>query len=350
MRILSILFFVVVIMLSSCGKQMDFRSYYNDDRVLITPVPFAESEQAIEVFFACESAPDKPFVRIQLLRETMPHRLGKPEVLLRRLLERSRLLGAHGLIVLEQGSSTAAHADSDGFAVTEVNAEMWGVAFRYADDLRVREGVLSHLEVIPQGSKAKEPGGIIDIKASGELVPRQAHVWLQFVRNYSLEHLLYSQYPWEFAALPLLGKDSLYASPYAKLLQMGQFGDYPNYRRIRNHNVVTDLVQIVEYNKEKISAFEILMLNKRRTSEMVTIRYDKAGNVVQRSWRDGAGATYTVDRRYTATGRVDHELYSQTANNRPAEPILRVNYYYHSAANFRDQLDAIQVVNPAERN
>lgn len=328
---------------------MDFRSYYNDDRTMMTPVPFAESAQAIEVFFACESAPDKPFVRIQLLRETMPQRLGKPDVLLRRLLERSRLLGAHGLIVLGQGSSTSGQADSDGFAVTEVNTEMWGVAFRYADDLRVREGVLSHLEVIPQGRQSLESGGIIDIKASGELVPRQANDGLLFVRNYSLEHLLDSQYPWEFAALPLLGKDSLYASPYAKLLQLGQFGYYPNYRRIRNKGVITDLVQIVEYNKEKITAFEIITSSGRRTNELVAIRYDKAGNIIQRGWRGISGASYTVDRRYTPAGRIDYELYNRIIDGKP-ETIFRVNYHYHTEDDFRTQLDAVQIVNPLERN
>lgn len=259
----------------------------------------------------------------------MSYRQGNMDFLLTNLLNRSRQLGADAFIVMGKDNVTQ-FSSVGGSGTSETSTSMWGMAIRYADNLVMNEAALSYLEVIPQGSKAGEPGGIIHIRDNGELVVQDNNYWTRFVYNYSLENLLDSRFPWQYAINT--------SAPHLP--------DYPSTRTLIRNGVNITKVNMTGFLNGKVASFRISLLNQKIVNQIVRLRYDDEMKLLDRTWNVDTQTEYKAIRHYDADGRIAYETYVRTARKGQPDALLRVNYHYHTPETFQALLEDVQVVKP----
>ena len=305
--------------------------YPDEGANALTELSFPAHDREVELFFVGESAPERDYIRLSVIKESNLTRSTAPGRLLQSMQRKAQQLGADAVVIMGAQDTEAVTNWIDGELTysTVPRERMWGLAIRYIDDLDEAETVLSHMTVTPLGATPvrQEEVGMIKLNPYGGLAEKITDQWGRFAYDHSLEYLVEQKSGWMYTHLPP-------THGYKRTQR----------RRVVRNNEILSRVKVNYNYSDQVANLSVNLLRGRYEKINMQFTYDQEGKILSRHWSDVTGKSYRTQRFYTADGRLLREDFERKWPDENMQPFLSVQYHYLSGEDLRARIGEEQIV------
>lgn len=327
MRLILLLF--VLLFFQSC---MVFHDYPNRRVNSLTELSFLPNDNKVDIFFTGETEPEKDYIRIAVVKQTITGNQIPPGRLLKSLELRAKQAGGDGLIVMGMSETGNTFEDvARDVAETVPRNHMWGIAIRYTENLEEGLNMLSYVTVETKGEIAEMEGGRIEATTNGDFYRAPEGKWATYVYQHSLEYLVHQRPGWAVAN---------------RSVRSGFWRTH--IRRNGRGNNIQAKVELNYLRPGKLGTLRISYLDGLVAETNMTIRYDDQGRIAGREWVDNTRQRFVTERQYDSNGLLLAESYQRQRSGEALLPLLTVNYHYLSDEEIQQRLGQEQIVRVTE--